>query len=92
MTTKAFLQSVEEHLQDKIISQSVELGLHDITRNDLEVIQVWYCKTIQNHKGLFIIRNSFEDFIYPYFVEATYNGDAQEMYLDYYKKEFKEYC
>lgn len=53
-----------------------------------EIIQVWYCKTIQNHKGLFIVKDIYGE-IYDYFIEATYNGDAKELYLDFYKKDSK---
>ena len=52
MTTKQYLQSVEE-----IKNYVLELDC-DYQRDDLEVVQVWYCKTIQNHKGLFIVKNN----------------------------------
>lgn len=54
----------------------------------VEVIPVWYSKCVQNHKGMFIVRVN-EQFLSPYFIEATYNGDAQELYLDFYRKDFK---
>lgn len=57
---------------------------------DLDIIQVWYCKTIQNHKGLFIVKNRYTDHIFPYFIESTYNGDNGELYLDFYRKEDKQ--
>ena len=47
MQTKEYLQLVESELKDYF------------SEDDLELIQVWYCKTIQNHKGLFIVRNSY---------------------------------
>ena len=46
-------------------------------------------KTIQNHKSLFIVRNKDTNIIYPQFIEATYNGDTKELYLDFYEKQFK---
>lgn len=46
-----------------------------------EVIQVWYCKTLRNHKGLFI--TNMPDTKY---FECTYNGERGEMYVDEYKK------
>lgn len=48
------------------------------------VIQVWYCKTVQNHKGLFIT-----DAHDKHFYECTYNGDKGEMYVDDYVKQCK---
>lgn len=47
--------------------------------NDIYV--VWLCKTLQNCKGLFSTK--LPDGMY---YEVTYNGDAEEMYLDAYKK------
>jgi len=48
------------------------------------IIQVWYCKTIQNHKGLFIT-DAFDG----HFYECTYNGDQGELYVDDYVKRAK---
>lgn len=84
MQTKEYLQLVEENIKEFDILYNLFT-----TRDDLEIIQVWYCKTVQNHKGLFIVRNNAEDIILPYFIEATYNGDARELYLDFYVKQFK---
>ena len=81
MTTREYLDLVDKEIKD------FEGFEEDI--DNLEVVQVWYCKTIQNHKGLFIVKNTKYNFIYPQFIEATYNGDARELYLDFYKKEFK---
>ena len=78
MTTKDFILTVENELKD----------FSDFEDGISEVIQVWYCKTIQNHKGLFIVKDKY-GWIYPYFIEATYNGDKGELYLDYYRKDFK---
>lgn len=76
MTTKEFLKIVEENIK-RYFYQEKYFNLS-------EIIQVWYCKTIQNHKGLFIVKES--DGILPYFIEATYNGDKSELYLDFYNK------
>lgn len=43
---------------------------------------VWSCKTLQNYKALLSTTVS-GDGIY---VEFTYNGDKQEMYMDVYHK------
>ena len=81
MTTREYLDLVDKEIKD--------FEGFEKDRDNLEVIQVWYCKTIQNYKGLFIVKNTKYDFIYPQFIEATYNGDVGELYLDFYKKEFK---
>lgn len=81
MTTQQFLDRVKSELV--IHTAFCRLG---VSEEDLEVIQVWYCKTIQNHKGLFIIKNNSTQTIYNSFVEATYNGDVGELYLDFYEK------
>lgn len=82
MQTREYLQLVESVLKDYFMDK------YNIDKDDLEVIQVWYCKTVQNHKGLFIVRNCY-GLIYDNFIEATYNGDKSELYLDFYTKEFK---
>ena len=81
MQTIEYLDLVDKEIKNYFLDKSHE-------EVDLEIIQVWYCKTIQNHKGLFIVRNSY-GLIYDNFIEATYNGDVGELYLDFYKKEFK---
>ena len=81
MTTREYLDLVDKEIKD--------FEGFEKDRDNLEVIQVWYCKTIQNHKGLFIVKNTKYDFIYPQFIEATYNGDVKELYLDFYEKVFK---
>lgn len=45
------------------------------------VYNVWYCKSLQNHKGLF--STPMSDGMY---YEITYNGDKNELYIDAYKK------
>ena len=82
MQTIEYLNLVDKEIKNYFLDKS-----HDEV--DLEIIQVWYCKTIQNHKGLFIVRNKDTNIIYPQFIEATYNGDANELYLDFYEKQFK---
>lgn len=51
-----------------------------------EVFDVWYCKTLQNHKAL--LSTTLADGMY---YELTYNGDKEELYLDAYKK-FENRC
>lgn len=80
MTTHEFLSTVAEELKD-IINKDL---IGDITT--LEVIPVWYSKTIQNHKGLFIIKNNNNGYLFPKYFECTYNGDAKALYIDHYQK------
>ena len=47
-----------------------------------QVYVVWCCKTLQNYKALLSTSVS-GDGIY---VEFTYNGDKQELYMDVYMK------
>ena len=47
-----------------------------------QVYVVWSCKTLQNYKALLSTSVS-GDGIY---VEFTYNGDKQELYMDVYYK------
>ena len=61
ISTKEFLNYVEE------IKNNILDIYDDRKSSDLEVIQVWYCKTIQNHKGLFIVNDLITNKLYPYF-------------------------
>ena len=81
MQTSEYLSLVEKEIKN--------LGNFESIKDDIEIIQVWYCKTIQNHKGLFIIHNTKTNTVYDYFIEATYNGDMKELYLDIYVKQNK---
>lgn len=45
------------------------------------VYVVWFCKVLQNWKAL--VSTTLPDGMY---YEVTYNGDADEIYLDAYKK------
>ena len=46
-----------------------------------EVLQVWFSKSLQNFKGIFITDK--EDKL---FFEFTFNGDKDELYMDVYDK------
>ena len=51
-----------------------------------DVYIVWMCKTLQNNKAL--LSTTLTDGMY---YEVTYNGDADELYIDAYKK-FENRC
>ncbi len=53
---------------------------------EFDVFDVWYCKTLQNHKAL-LSTTLFDGMYY----ELTYNGDKKELYFDAYKK-FENKC
>lgn len=64
-------------------SELVYKGTKGFEQIDLSnVFVVWCCKTLQNYKALLSTTVS-GDGIY---VEFTYNGDKQELYMDVYKK------
>lgn len=46
-----------------------------------DILLVWYCKTLQNHKAILI--TTLRDGM---LFEFTYNGDKDEAYLDAYQK------
>ena len=84
MQTKDYINIVEDKISETLMKRYGYKG-------NFEVIQVWYCKTVQNHKGLFIIKDHDDsDRITPFFIEVTYNGDVSELYLDFYTKKHKE--
>lgn len=65
------------------------IGFSGIGSPDIDlsnVFVVWCCKTLQNYKALLSTSVS-GDGIY---VEFTYNGDKQELYMDVYMKKVNE--
>nr|DAQ48980.1 MAG TPA: hypothetical protein [Caudoviricetes sp.] len=51
---------------------------NEITPDDMYV--VWFCKTLQNWKAL------VSGVCVKEYIEVTYNGDKQEIYVDVYRK------
>ena len=50
MQTKDYINIVEDKISETLMK-------HYGYKGNFEIIQVWYCKTVQNHKGLFIIKD-----------------------------------
>lgn len=80
MDTQKFIEKAIKMIMDYYME---ELG-HKYS--EVDVYNVWNCKTLQNNKGLF--STTIQDKRY---MEVTYNGDKDEMYLDVYVKE-KNIC
>ena len=57
-------------------------GVNEITPDDMYV--VWFCKTLQNWKALVSGVHITE------YIEVTYNGDKQEIYVDVYTKMYNQ--
>lgn len=55
-----------------------------LNKQDQAVHEVWHCKILQHHKGLYMILGSNK------YWEVTFNGDANEYYVDQYIKELNE--
>lgn len=77
MESAEFIQKCKELVR--------EYALEHIDKGDIipefKVFDVWYCKTLQNHKAL--LSTSLRDGMY---YELTYNGDKNELYFDAYSK------
>ena len=72
-------------LQDKIINAARTVLAHKLncSADRLEpsdMYVVWFCKTLQNWKALVSGVNIEE------YIEVTFNGDTQEIYVDVYQK------
>jgi len=63
------------------IKDHLEITDTHVTFSIDEVYTVWFCKTLQNWKGMF--STTLPDGMY---YEVTYNGDKGEAYIDAYKK------
>lgn len=81
MSTCDFLKYCEEKVFDYYRENNKSVKIEDLT-----VFQVWYSKTLQNHKCLMGTNNN--DKLY---FEFTYNGDKNQLYMDVYDK-LKNIC
>jgi hypothetical protein len=80
MGSKEFIQFAKEQIVDYFNSRADKTDKNGhIETGDVYVVS--YCKTLQNHKGLFSTPRP--DGMY---YEITYSGDAGEYYFDAYKK------
>ena len=72
-------------MDEKVIKLVKDYILNHLDKSDLtptfEVFTVWKCKILQNWK--YLISSTLFDGMY---YELTFNGDANEWYLDAYKK------
>lgn len=76
-------------LQEKAINAARTVLFNKFGYNVNEITQesmyiVWFCKTLQNWKALVSGVNIKE------YIEVTYNGDTQEVYVDVYKKAYNK--
>lgn len=78
-----FLSICKKKLVEWYNDAADAMSVYDQQKIDLSnVYVVWCCKTLQNYKALLSTSVS-GDGIY---VEFTYNGDKQELYMDVYHK------
>lgn len=63
----------------KVYEYYTEKKIETVQR--FNIFQVWYGKTLQNHKCLMSTNN--HDHLY---FEFTYDGDKKQLYLDVYDK------
>lgn len=65
----------------KVVAEFMDGNIvHGVTPEDVYI--VWFCKTLQNWKAL-LSSDVVDTGIY---FEVTYNGNQQELYLDFYEK------
>lgn len=83
MSEKDFVESLDK------VKEYIVQNYKDTHIQDLEVLIVWQVKCIQNRKAIVIVKNRNLGFIYDYLIECTYNGDKNEVYYDFYHKEYK---
>lgn len=63
---------------------------------DRDIKLVWFCKTIQNFKAIMFVppmQGKQDDkpiTINGKFIECSYNGDKDELYMDIYEKQNKK--
>ena len=61
-----------------VLFNEFDYNANEITPDDMFI--VWFCKTLQNWKALVSGVNIKE------YIEVTYNGDKQEIYVGVYQK------
>lgn len=72
------LQEKAINLARTVLFNEFSYNANKITPEDMYI--VWFCKTLQNWKAVVSGVNIEE------YIEVTYNGDTQEVYVDVYKK------
>ena len=82
METKEFLDTCKEFIRNYLKGLLPNDTQH-VSMDDVK--NVWYCKTLQNNKGLFTLQTESNIKSFGYF-ECTWNSDTKELYLDVYDK------
>lgn len=73
-------QEIMQKIREIVVEYTNTHLINDkINTNDVYI--VWFCKTLQNWKAL--ASSNLKDSMY---FELTYNGDADEIYVDVYRK------
>lgn len=80
MSSYDFMVKAKKAVHEWLMNRYLRDGL-TIAFEWTDVFVIWQCKVLQNHK--IILAASTPDM---YLFEVTYNGDANEMYLDAYDK------
>jgi hypothetical protein len=80
VTTRTFIDTARSLVYDYVTTRLEKTVTH-ITFSQDEVYIVWFAKTLQNWKAL--LSTTLPDGMY---YEVTYNGNANEAYIDAYKK------
>lgn len=75
MNTEDFLRYCKMKVYEYYTEKNIE------TLQGFNIFQVWYSKTLQNHKCLISTNNN--DHLY---FEFTFNGDKKQLYMDIYDK------
>ena len=83
MTDKKFLSLVRKTIASTENQRDSSLHISRPLVTPDNVFIVWYAKILKNFKAIAVVDRSIGNNIY----ELTYNGDKDELYIDYYTKD-----
>ena len=83
MTDKKFLSLVRKTIASTENRRDRSLHISRPLVAPVNVSIVWYAKILKNFKAIAVVDRSIGHNIY----EITYNGDTDELYVDYYTKD-----